>query len=292
MSTNQEDFNAFADLLRDFSLFGPILIRVGTMANAAGVVTGRVSQRIFEREQLYTSDSEDDAMPAHRCSLAQDNLRVFRSKNTDLGEGLMSLLENAEAVASEKDCEGYYLTTCQQLKVLHEHRMAMDRSFNDVVAHHQRIHNSCNAHHSVRQNLDSEVLRLNNEVRASRLRNSDLTNELEALRSRINMEGNWQSRLECLKAQYDSRIKGIKATHEAEMKAKNDVISSDVGTIAGLQAEIRELRRKQQSSRNVVAFLNKRLRQIVKSVRTKGQAAAHPICHILGTYSDILGAPV
>lgn len=261
-----DDFLVFADLIRDFSFI-------------------RVRRMDFEREELSDSDGEREPQRvAVRCELAQDYLRQFRDDNTTLGDGLMSLLEGAETVSKERACEGYYLATAHHVKKLYETRMSMDGALNNLVAHHQRCHQYCQSRQIQDILRENSVLKRTVETTTSDLRT--VRGQLEDSRSR-------NERLsECLEAQfkcrYETKIRVLEDELARVLTDRDDIKASR----QQLRQEVADLKKQMRNNRSVVAFLNKRLRAVIKSIRAGAKVGTGPKCHILGTYDDILGVPV
>jgi hypothetical protein len=224
----------------------------------------------FEREELSESSQSRDALPTRRCELAQHTLRRFRAGNNDLGDGLMVLLENAEKVSNERQCEGYYVATAAHLKTLFEKRMQMDACLNDLVAHHQQCHHFCNSQNV--QDMMSQIAGLKRTVTARE-------DELRATRDSI------ENKMKCLEEQY-------KARYETRLKLAEEQHKELTERVVTLKAETVELRKRWRAGKSCIAFLNTRLRDVFKRIRAGKAAAEGPKCHVLGTYCDVLGAPV
>jgi hypothetical protein len=238
----------------------------------------------FEREELSQSSSDGGQahapQPAKRCDIAQSMLRRMREVDNEMGDGLMSLLETAEAQP-----EGYYLATANRLKTIHEHRMENLSLHNELVAHHQRAHAFCDETKASRDRLEQrnaellkmtttlqgELKKANDETFKMSVRLKDLEQQTEALECTAN---GFQNQIECLTIQLESRNKG----YRAKLKA--------------MEAALAEEKRKQSSHRRLISFLNKKTRDIVKRVREGVAGTGRPKCHVLGTYDDVLGAPV
>lgn len=238
----------------------------------------------FERDELgHSSDSGGDEPPC--CSVATARLRRLRELDNDLGDGLYKLLDDAETISTEKSAEGYYLKTCAHLQKLSATRTASLNEINDLVAHHNRAHMYCR----------TESIRRENELLRSRVTQHHdtitvLRRQLEDARSDA-LSSN-ESRIRCLTAQYESRCANQKKELETKLDSAMDVIRGDAITITDLRKQLQESRKKQKSSKNVISFLNRRVREIVKSIRKGGASSgSDPKCHILGTYDDVLGAP-
>lgn len=246
---------------------------------------------VFDREDLGATSDEDGPPTPACCSFTNINLRKMRDLDNDLGDGLYKLMEDAETVSKERNAEGYYLATCQHIKTLHEVRMKSLETVTNIVAHHNRTHMSCR----------SDVIRRSNEQLQRRLNDMELRNhqldfdnaELRAqLRDvRESQQAAMESRMRCLKAQYESRYENQLKQHTELLEKLNATIASDTVEILTLRKELQEVRQKNKSSRNVIAFLNKRVRDVVKSIR-KNKTDGGPKCAILGTYNDVLGIPV
>lgn len=236
-----------------------------------------------EREELSDSDNEDH-YPAVRCELAQSYLRQFRSDNDTLGDGLMVLLDSAETISKERSCEGYYLATCSHLKKLSETRMSMDGALNNLVAHHQQAHKYCSTHriqHVLRENqfLKETIESTTRELRQTRDKMEEIQRSKEGLCACLERQIN---------NRYEARIRELEATL-ADAEADRDDIKTQ-RTI--LRQEVADLKKQSRGHRSVVAFLNKRLRAVIKSIRAGAKVAGGPKCHILGTYDDVLGVSV
>jgi len=245
----------------------------------------------WEQEDLGETSDEDGRPSAPPCcSFTSINLTKMRDLDNQLGDGLYRLMEDAETVSKERNAEGYYLATCQHIKTLHEVRMRSLETVTGIVAHHNRTHMTCRSD-VVRRNQ----LELERRIRATENRNHELERSNEVLRMQIRDERETQitlceNRMRCLKLQYESRCENQLKQHTELLEKLNATIVSDTAEILTLRNELQEVRKKNKCSRNVIAFLNKRVRDVVRSIR-KNKNDGGPKCAVLGTYDDVLGAP-
>jgi len=84
-----------------------------------------------------------------------------------------------------------------------------------------------------------------------------------------------------------------KARYETRLKLAEEQHKELTERVVTLKAETVELRKRWRAGKSCIAFLNTRLRDVFKRIRAGKLAAAEgPKCHVLGTYCDVLGAPV
>lgn len=258
------------DIQRAASLF-ILAMSLGPTASVALRHHHHDDELDFEREELSRSSSEDAQVQVQvpapmRCEIAVSMLKQMRDNDEEMGAVLMDLLENAEAQS-----EGYYVATASALKRIHETRMENLRLHNDLVAHHQRSHAFCATNTATRNDLESANRRLTAKSMRLEQEIGSLRTEIETLEQTASQaESAYKNRLECLTVQFEHR--------DADYRSK----------LQTLRAELSEEKQKQTEHRRLISFLNKKLRGVVKQVREGG----HPKCHVLGTYDDVLGAPV
>ena len=250
----------------------------------------------WEREDLGQT-SDDDGPPATPacCSFTTINLRKMRDLDNDIGDGLYRLLEDAETISKERSAEGYYLATCQHIKTLHAVRVESLATADAIVAHHNRTHMSCRTNVIRRTNVSLERRLRNMEERNHELERSNDVLRQQVTTTQTISEQHMQNRIECLKMQfesrYEARLENQARIHTELMDTLKRTIVADTVEINTLRKELIDARHKNKSSKSVIAFLNKRVRDVVRCIR-KNKTDGGPKCAILGTYDDVLGAPV
>jgi hypothetical protein len=256
----------------------------------------------FEREELLDEMNEPpQSGGAQRCGYAHGCIRRFKEENDTLGDGLMSVLEKAEEVAQNHSAEGYYLETANQLQVLSGCRTRMFNAFNDLVAHHQRAGPMGASESEARVfELRTELGRLRGLLDSNERRvNLLYIREQQALERVKQVQDESFLRIDNLKASLEKQFKSRYENKEAELyrklRTQEEVISGDQILIASLREDLKKTRQQAKTSKSLISFLNKRVREAVKSARggsKKKQSRAEPKCHILGTYDDVLGATI
>ena len=253
----------------------------------------------FEREELLDEMNDSPRGGGQgplRCGYAQTCINRFKEENDTVGDSLMSFLEEAEAIGEAHNAEGYYLRTANRLQKVSGCRTRMFDAFNDLVAHHQRTGPMDNERVELarlRSLLDSN----DRHIQELHVREQRARDKLSEALSRC------ETMKECLEAQFKSRYANKEAELQRKLREKDEkirqqdeVISSDQILIGTLRTDLNKAEKQAKTSKSLIGWLNKRVREEVKAARlcvcANKARKSEQKCHILGTYDDVLGVPV
>jgi len=253
----------------------------------------------FEHEEL-SSDDTDTEVEGHR-HIGGMFFSIFKRENDSLGDDCFALLADAESQP-----EGYYLRTCSKLKTVHQSRMKMFEAFNETVALHNRIVNALSSkieflRSSTSSRTDTDTREFLESISALRFQIARCQSQIKELNAQCEIAQSdatsAKNRLRCMEESSRMKSKTIAELTERIEGYKN-LLKTEGEKRFKLQEELVEARKRSRNAKGVVAFLNKRIRAVIKCVRkgSKNQSDEGgeivSNCHVLGTYDDIIGSPV
>lgn len=243
------DIRAFAELIEDF-----VLIGIMESPEREELPSSSQASPVSSQEQERRDTSQ------RNCLYVQQQMNTMLDCDNEFGEGLMSLMEDAEKISRERSCEGYYLAACHKFKQINEVRGRLVMSARGIIQHHNDT--------SAEKHMAKMRTHYESQLRQQRLTHDEM----------MSVRMNRISRLE----------EELRRTEAEVRRREQDAFR--------LNSELTMYRVRAKTFRRLVKHLNCRIREMTKAARRALPAPNSPQpttkCHFLGTYDDVLMSPI